>query len=97
MLVEFIFTAFKTSRSHKLSPPDTPRVFKNHVNILLPCKLTSFKVANSIKTHEQAWEAPRKSLLNVCGMVNNIEVKTRSIMAVYIVLYEYENWSHTLR
>jgi hypothetical protein len=54
-------------------------------------------VANAIKTHEQAWEAPRKSLLKLCGMVNNIKVKTRSIIAVSVVLYEYETWSYTLR
>jgi hypothetical protein len=30
-------------------------------------------------------------------MVNNIKVKTRSIIAVPVLLYEYETWSHTLR
>jgi hypothetical protein len=97
MVVELIFTAVKTSSSHKLSSPLTPHVFKNHVNIQLPCKRTSFKVASSIKTYAQAWEASRKSLLKVCGVVNNIKVKMLRIIAVSVVLYEYEAWSHTLR
>jgi len=30
-------------------------------------------------------------------MVSDIKVKTRSIIAVSVVLYEYETWSQTLR
>jgi hypothetical protein len=30
-------------------------------------------------------------------MVNNIKVKKRCIIAVSVVLYGYETWSHTLR
>jgi hypothetical protein len=97
MLDVLIFTTVRTSSSHKIFPSVTPRVCKNHVNIMLLCKLTSFMVDNSIKTYAPPWEASEKSLLKFCGVANNIQFKTCNNINVYVALYGYETWSLTLK